>query len=471
MRRLLTFSIIAAAATATWLSAAPSTALSAADTYALPQAQGQSIEVTMIGRPGLPPHIAVPPMVVLTADQATQDASKTVTEVLTADLKFEREFDVMPAANYAGIPSSQTVEGLPFDAWALRGAEYIALGTVKAGAAGQFDVELRVMYVKDRRQAYAAAFSGTARNLRKIAHTFSDEMHKTIRGVDGVARTKIVFSSTRDGERVGKTVEERSAKEIYIMDYDGANQLKVTANRSLNISPAWCPDGQCVAYMSYQTGFPDIVLQNVFGQVGRPTNPTHGTDRVQNYLPRISPDGTKIAYGSTRDGQAMDIYVVNRDGTDERRLTNNPANDGAPTWSPSGNLIAFTSNRSGSLRIYTMSPDGGQVQAVDNQCSYCDRPTFAPGQRGLLLAYSTQTSPAGHDIELFDMSTHERRRLTNGEGTNESPSFAPNGRHVLFFSSRFGKSQLAVVDIDGKNVRQLTKEGANSFPNWSGFLK
>lgn len=440
-----------------------------ADRDAMPQAQEQSLSVTMINRPGAPPHIAVPPFVVLTADQTTQDASRTVTDVLSADLKFEREFDVMPAGSYTGVPSAQSIESLPYDRWAQLGADFVALGTIKAAAGGKFDIELRVVSIKERRQSYGAAFSGGTRDVRRIAHTFSDEIHKNLRGVDGVARTRIAFSSTRDGERYGKTVEERSAKEIYIMDYDGANQQKVTANRSLNISPSWCPDGQCLAYMTYASGFPDILLQNIYGQIGR-SNPARGTDLIQNYLPRVSPDGTKIAYGSTRNGEAMDIYVVSRDGTGQRRLTNNPANDGAPTWSPSGNMIAFTSNRTGSVRIYLMSPDGSGLRGVENSCSHCDRPTFAPGVSGLLLAYSTQTG-VGHDIELWDMSTNQARRLTNGEGTNESPSFAPNGRHVLFFTTRWGKEQLAIVDIDGKNLRRLTDLGANTYPNWSGFSK
>ena len=471
MRRLLASSIAAAVATVLWLPTA-SVPISAAPApvYTMPPPQDQSIVVPMIGKPGLPPHIAVPPFVVLTPDQITQDAARTLTDVLSADLKFEREFDVMPAASYAGIPSAQTIDALPFDRWAQLGADYVALGSVKASAtAGQFDVELRVVSVRERRQAYGAAFTSTARSARRVAHTFSDEMHKTIRGVDGVARTRIAFASTRDGERIGKTIEERSAKEIYIMDYDGANQQKVTANRSLNIGPSWCPDGQCLAYMTYVSGFPDIVVQNVFGQIGM-SKPAHGTDLVQNYLPAMSPDGTKIAFGSTRNGEAMDIYVVNRDGSGQRRLTNNPAVDNAPAWSPSGNLIAFTSYRSGSLQIYLMNPEGGAVTRVENNCSHCDRPTFAPGLSGLLLAYSTQTG-VGHDIELYDFSTRQARRLTNGEGTNESPSFAPNGRHVLFFTTRWGKEQLAVVDIDGKNVRRLTELGRNTYPSWSGFLK
>ena len=470
MRRLTIHAVAAAVVSAaTWLSAAAPAGLSPDDRYVLPQAQEQSIAVTMINRPGTPPHIAVPAFVVLTADQLTQDASRAVTDVLSADLRFEREFDVMPAASYAGIPSAQSLEALPYDRWAQLNADFVALGSVRAAAGGKFDIELRVVSIKERRQSYGAAFSGSARDIRRIAHTFSDEMHKAVRGVDGVARTRIAFSSTRDGERYGKTVEERSAKEIYIMDYDGANQQKVTANRSLNISASWCPDGQCLAYMTYSTGFPDIVLQNIFGQIGM-SRPARGTDLIHNYLPRISPDGTRIAYGSTRNGDAMDIYVVNRDGSGQRRLTNNPASDGAPAWSPSGNLIAFTSNRTGSVQIYTMGPDGTQVKRVENECSHCDRPTFAPGLTGLLLAYSTQTG-VGHDIELYDYNTQQARRLTNSEGTNESPSFAPNGRHVLFFTTRWGKEQLAVVDIDGKNVRRLTELGANTFPNWSGFLK
>lgn len=468
MRHLPFLSVATAVSAAFWLTSSSLESRPWADDYTMPQAQEKNLEVTMINGRGMPPHIAVPPFLVLTADQSTQDVSKTVTDVLSADLRFEREFDVMPASSYAGIPVAQTVETLPYERWSQLGADFVAQGNVKVSAPGKFDVELRVMSIKERRQSYGSAFTVSAKDARQAAHKFSDEMHKIMRGVDGIARTKIAFSSTRDGERIGKTVEERAAKEIYIMDYDGANQIRVTPTRSLSISPSWCPDGTCLAYQSYSTGFPDIVLQNIY-QVGQ-SRPAKGNDRVHNYLPRVSPDGTRIAYGSSRNGEAMDIYVVNRDGTNERRLTNDRRSDGAPTWSPSGNLLAFTSDRSGSLRIYTMNPDGTNVRSVDNRCSHCDRPTFAPGTTGLLLAYSTQTG-VGHDIEMYDMNTGDARRLTNGEGTNESPSFSPNGRHVLFFTTRWGKEQLAIVDIDGKNVRRLTEVGANTYPNWSGFLK
>lgn len=432
--------------------------------------QDQRIAVTLLGRGGQQPHIAVPAFLVLTADSETQDAARLVTDVLTNDLKFEREFDVMPAASFTGIPSAQAIEALPFDQWTARNADFVVLGSVQKSPEG-FQVDVRVVSVKERRQVFGASYRGATRSSRRFAHRASDEIHKQLRGVDGVAQTQIAFASTRDGERIGKTVQERSAREIYIMDYDGANQVRVTPTRNLSIAPSWCPGATCLLYTSYSSNYPDLVLQNLYGQVGS-TRPARGTDTVQNYFGDISPDGTRLAVASARNGAAMDIYVINRDGSGLRQLTNHPAIDSSPRWSPAGTQLAFVSDRSGSPRIYTMSADGGQVTLVPTACGRCDRPTWGPAQTGILLAYTSQTGPAVHDIELYDFGAPAEsriRRLTNGEGTNESPSFSPNGRHVVFFTTRWGKAQLAVVDIDGKNVRRLTELGDNTYPSWSGY--
>jgi TolB protein len=222
--------------------------------------------------------------------------------------------------------------------------------------------------------------------------------------------------------------------------------------------------------LSAPSAFPDIVVQNIYGQIGS-SRPAHGNEKNQNYIGDMSPDGTKIAFASARNGVSMDIYVVNRDGTGLRQLTTNPAIDSSPRWSPTGTQIAFVSDRSGNPKIYTMSADGLQQTLVPNGCSRCDRPAWAPSTTGLQIAYTSQSSTAGHDIEVFDFSTQQTRRITNGEGTNESPTFAPNGRHIIFFTTRWGKQQLAVVDIDGKHTRQLTFSGNNTYPSWSGFLK
>jgi TolB protein len=423
------------------------------------------IDVSMINKPGYPPRLAVPPFVVLTADAETQQAAKTLTEVLFNDLAFEREFYLIDQATIAGIPSAQTIDALPFDRWTELKAEFVVLGSVQRSPKGGLEVAIRVISIPEKAQRFGGLYEGAGTLARKVAHVASDEIHKQLRGVDGVAQTRIVFSSTRDAERYGKTIQDRTAQEIYMMDYDGANQRRITADKSLNLGPAWCPDGTCIAYTSYSPDAPDIVIRNLY-KIGE-SRPTRGGDRAQNFFPAFSPDGSKIAFASARNGAAMDIYVVNRDGSDTRRLTNHPGSDSAPAWSPKGNQIAFTSDRSGSNQLYVMDPDGGAATRLPVYCpKQCDRPTWAPGLNQPLLAYTTQGG-GGTDIELYDFEAKKARLLTDGQGVNESPSFAPNGKHVLFYTTRWGKKELAIVDIDGKNVRRLTSLGDNTYPSWS----
>jgi TolB protein len=166
---------------------------------------------------------------------------------------------------------------------------------------------------------------------------------------------------------------------------------------------------------------------------------------------------------SNRDGNP-EIYVVNKDGTGLRRLTNHPENDVTPTWSPTGNQIAFTSNRTGSPQIWIMNADGSEPQRITSE-SWCDRPTWSSAPFNE-IAYASRTG-AGFDIKVFDFTDRTTRLVTDGIGSNESPAFSPNGRHVAFTSSRAGKEQIFVIDRDGKNLRQITRNGMNRYPNWS----
>ncbi len=167
---------------------------------------------------------------------------------------------------------------------------------------------------------------------------------------------------------------------------------------------------------------------------------------------------------SDRDGQ-MDIYVMNRDGSGVRRLTNSPASDSTPTWSPTGTQIAFTSDRSGSPQIWVMDPDGLQVRRLTTNDSYADRATWSPAPFNE-IAYSARSGP-GFDIRIYDAATGQSRQITNGEGSNESPAFAPNGRHLAFTSTRAGKVQIFTIARDGKQLTKLTSAGDNWTPNWS----
>jgi TolB protein len=168
---------------------------------------------------------------------------------------------------------------------------------------------------------------------------------------------------------------------------------------------------------------------------------------------------------SNRDGN-LEIYVVNRDGSNARRLTNHPSNDTTPTWSPAGNQIAFTSDRSGTPQIYVVEADGlGSPRRITTSESWADRATWAPAPFNE-IAYAGRTGP-GYDIRIYEMASGQTRQITNGEGSNESPAYAPNGRHLAFTSTRSGKKQIFTIGRDGNGLHQVTKAGNNEFPNWS----
>jgi len=422
--------------------------------------QPSEIVTTISGEGGAPPRLAVPDFIPLSPDAETAAIAKTIGQVLWDDLNFEREFSFIPRDTYASIPRATSFTDVPFDRWRELNADGLVVGTVqKVGTT--IKVEMRLFNVRSGQSAFGRQYDGTAANPRLFAHTISDEIHKTQRALNGVARSKLTFDSDRDGERMSGTVQNRSIKEIYISDYDGENQRRVTVGKTLNIAPRWSPDGRAIAYTSYRRGGANIFISNIFQ--GTLDEVTKG-DRVgENWLPAWSPDGAHIAFSSTRDGNP-EIYVVNRDGSNLRRITNHPGIDITPTWSPTGNQIAFTSDRTGTPQIYVVGSDGLNL-AKRSSDGYCDRPTWSPAPYNE-IAFSSRSGP-GFDIRVIDLVTGRSSALTNGEGTNESPAYSPNGRHIVFTSTRSGKTQVFTMARDGRNVKQITRTGNNEKPDWS----
>jgi len=425
-----------------------------------PPQQPSEIVTTISGEGGAPPRLAVPDFIPLSPDAETAAIAKTIGQVLWDDLNFEREFSFIPRDTYASIPRATSFTDVPFDRWRELNADGLVVGTVqKVGTT--IKVEMRLFNVRTAQSAFGRQYDGTAANPRLFAHTISDEIHKTQRALNGVARSKLTFDSDRDGERMSGTVQNRSIKEIYISDYDGENQRRVTVGKTLNIAPRWSPDGRAIAYTSYRRGGANIFISNIFQ--GTLDEVTKG-DRVgENWLPAWSPDGTRIAFSSTRDGNP-EIYVVNRDGSNLRRITNHPGIDITPTWSPTGNQIAFTSDRTGTPQIYVVGSDGLNL-AKRSSDGYCDRPTWSPAPYNE-IAFSSRSGP-GFDIRVIDLVTGRSSAVTNGEGTNESPAYSPNGRHIVFTSTRSGKTQVFTMARDGRNVKQITRTGNNEKPDWS----
>ena len=423
-----------------------------------PSQQVNSVNIVINGEGGSPPKLAVPDLLALSSDSETQNAAKVIGEVLWDDMNFEREYSMVPRDTYKSIPPAGSIDAVPFDRWRELGADAVVIGTVQKTATG-VRVEMRLYSVRARQQAYGREYSGSGANPRLYAHTMADELHDSQRGLRGVAKTKLTFASDRNRDPVVSSVEKRDVKEIYVADYDGANQRRITINRNLNITPNWSPDGRSIAYTSYRTGVPDILISNIYA--GTMESPGKGIG--QNFLPVFSPDGTRIAFMSTRDGNP-EIYVMNRDGSNVRRLTDNPAIDVTPTWSPTGTQIAFTSERTGQPQIWVIGVDGTGLRRISFE-SYADRATWSPPPRNE-IAFTSRTGP-GYDIKILNIASGETRQITFGEGTNESPAWSPNGRHLAFMSTRAGRSQIFTVDYDGKNLRQLTKDGNNTTPNWS----
>ena len=424
-----------------------------------PPQQPSEVAVVLTGDPGTPPRLAVPDFLALSGDKETQEIARTIASVLWDDLNYEREFYMVPRDTYRSIPAAPSIDRPPFDRWRELGVDGLVLGTVsKSGDTVR--VEMRLFQIRSQQQIFAREYTGSAANARLYAHTISDELHLSQRNLRGVARTKLTFVSDRNKERVVGTVENRDVKEVYIADYDGSNQRRVTVGRQLNVSPTWSPDGRAIAYTSWRTGFQDIFISRIYE--GTMSNPAKGTAAAQNSLPMFSPDGTRIAFTSNRDGNS-EIYIMNADGSGLRRVTNHPAIDTTPTWSPSGAQLAFTSDRGGVQSIYVVGADGLNVRRVTFENS--DRATWSPAPRNE-IAYTARTGP-GHDIKVLDVATNEVRQLTFGEGSNEAPSWAPNGRHLAFWSTRSGRAQIFTVDYDGKNIRQLTRDGNNQQPHWS----
>ena len=453
MRRYLLFpTIIAALASlTTWAQQPPP-----ATQQPRPQ-QPSEVELAISGESGTPPRFAVPDFVALTPDAA--EVAKTIGQVLWDDLNFEREFYMIPRDTYSTIPAVRSADQVPFDAWRELGADGLVFGTVSRSG-NNVRVEVRLFNVRSRQSAFAKEYSGTITNPRLYAHTISDEIHQQQRGLRGVARTKLTFSSDRNREKLTGTVENRDTKEIYIADYDGANQRRITVNRQLNITPVWAPDARAIAYTSYRRGYPDIFVAQIYqGTQETPTN-----NRGQNWLPAYSPDGSQMVFTSNRDGNP-DLYVMNRDGSNVRRLTNHPAIDTTPTWSPTGTQIAFTSDRSGSPQIYIMSSDGLNLRRLTTAESWADRPTWSPAPFNE-IAYAGQTG-RGYDIKVYDLASGQTKQITFGEGSNESPAYSPNGRHIAFVSTRSGRANVFTIGRDGRGVQQITRDGSNYTPSWS----
>lgn len=389
------------------------------------------------------PHLEAGPDAAAVADELHR--------VLWDDLHHSMVFELIPRERYpgAGRPSDDP----QWAVWQATGAEALLFGTVRS-LDGEILVELRLYDVESGRQVVGRRYSAVRPSrARNVAHAFADEAVLYYTGVAGVAATQVAFVSNRAGP-----------KEIFIMDYDGFAQRRITYDSTINLSPSFSPGGDRIAYVSYRRHGnvvnPDLYMLFKGGGVPQAITRVAGL----NSAPSWNPAGDRIAFASSRAGNP-EIYVARPDGDDARRLTNHHASDTSPTWSPNGRQIAFTSDRSGAPQIYVMDADGANVRRLTRDRGWKDDAAWRP-IAGDLIAYTASTGRNSFDIFVYDLTSDRTVRLTHGPGRNEAPAWSADGRQIVFESTRGGATQLYAMGLDGSRLRALTTEGNNFSPSW-----
>lgn len=392
-------------------------------------------------------NFALPELKVSAGDATLYEAAKAIRDTIWEDLVFSGYFSLIPAEHYKFIPALDEKK-IKFKDWQSLQADLLFVGSAtRAGDRLAFTGSLHD--VKTQNFVMGKSYGGEFKVARQIGHQMANEIVKRVVGLDkNLFTSKIAFISSRDGNR-----------ELYVMDYDGHNQTRVTFNTVPDLLPAWSPDGRRILFTSYRNNNPDLFSYAIYEGKLTPIS-TKGL----NTSAAFAPDGSRIAFSSSRDGNS-EIYIANPDGTGMRRITSSSAIDTAPTWAPNGRLLAFTSDRGGSPQIYVTDADGTEARRLDPQSgSYNDSATWSPDGEYILFV-----SREGGEFNILKigMTGKTLLRLTSGVGMNENPSWSPDGRHITFASNRSGAHQIYIMDPDGGNIRQLTNAGQNYTPRWS----
>ena len=404
-------------------------------------------------------RLAVPDFNASTQDAKNAELLKTFNETLWNDLDNAGIFDMVSKSFYplgqVGIPADVKFEG-----WSAPppNAAMLAFGNLGVSGNGMtvqgwlYDVKNVTSPQVLGKQYQDAATSDAA---RVTAHKFADEIiFRLGGGIAGIAESKIYFVSSRSGH-----------KEIWSMDYDGANQQAVTHLGSISLSPRVSPDGSRIAFSSMTKSGWEILMYSL--DLNRLVSfPRFGGT---NLSPAWSPDGTKIAFSSSRGGDP-EIYIVDSAGGNLKRITSFKGPDVSPAWNrKTGGQIAWVSGRTGLPQVYTMDADGTNVQRLTDQ-GYAVSPAWSPNGQFLVVSWMRKYgpgAPGAQDIYIMDIASKQWVQLTHDGGRNDFPYWSPDGRHIIFQSSRAGSLQIWTMLADGTNQKQLTFAGANSQPNWS----
>ena len=385
------------------------------------------------------------------------DIARKIASVVEADLKRSGLF--APISHGAFIEKISNPDNTPrFSDWKVINAQAVVVGRVAREADGRLRTEFRLWDVFAAEQLTGQQFFTTNKNWRRVAHIIADAIYERLTGEKGYFDTRIVFVNETGGKA-------KRRKRLTIMDQDGANLRYLTSGNDLVLTPRFSPSRQEITYMSFAGGEPRVYLLNIeTGQreiVGNFPNMT--------FSPRFSPDGQRVIMSLQHGGNA-NIYTMDLRTRKTTRLTSSSAIDTSPSYSPDGSKIVFESDRGGRQQLYVMGAGGGGAKRISFGTGSYSTPVWSP--RGDLIAF-TKRSGGKFLIGVMKTDGSRERILTEGFH-NEGPTWAPNGRTLMFFRETPGANggpSLFSIDLTGYNELRVKTPGFASDPAWSPLLE
>jgi len=394
-----------------------------------------SIEIIGAGEHQIP--VAIAPF------GGDEKSAKTIHDVIAGDLLRSGLFRVIDNEGKAAPALSE----VNYPDWRGLGAEALAIGTVSASTDGRLTARFHLLDVVKQSELVGQEVSTSNAQIRAIGHRISDLIYEKLTGDKGIFSTRIVYVN-----RLGKRFN------LVVADSDGYNEQIILTQNEPILSPAWSPDGSRLAYVSFETGHAAVYVQSLHIN----QRMALANFRGSNSAPAWSPDGKQLAVVLTKDGNSQ-IYLIRLDGSDVRRLSANSGIDTEPNFSPDGQNLLFTSDQGGSAQIYRMPVTGGPAQRMTFGEGKNFSPRYSPDGKVFVF---THYQAGKFYITTQDFQTGQMQILTEG-GLEKKPSFAPNGRLILFASEAHERGILATVSSDGRVKQHMfTQSGDAREPVW-----
>ena len=400
----------------------------------------------------------VEPLPVAITDFLSGDGTGSeISQIVAADLQRSGLF--APIDKGAFIEKISNPDAAPrFEDWKVINAQALVTGRVSEEADGRLKAEFRLWDTFAGEQLVGEQFFSSKANSRRVAHIIADAIYERLTGEKGYFDTRVVFIDESGSKNDRK-------KRLAIMDQDGANVRYLSDGKSIALTPRFSPTRQEITYMSYESGQPRVYLLQI--ETGQ--RELVGNFPGMTFAPRFSPDGQKVIMSLLRDDGNSNIYAMDLRSRTTTRLTNSNSIDTSPSYSPDGSQIVFTSDRGGQPQIYAMGADGsGQTRISFGGGSY-STPVWSP--RGDLIAFTKQS---GGEFQIGVMRTDgSGERILSSGFQQEGPTWAPNGRYLMFFRDAPGAGgpRLVSIDLTGRNEQAIPTSHFASDPAWSPLLE